>query len=815
MNFRSLTKTFIYNFNLNIGALIFALFLLRPLLPQYIKHILFLSFFILVAGVFFLLFRRKTTKRFNSFNYFMPLIVVVIFYIVPISVSSNYNAVLFKEFINVLSVVLFFILLLFIIRQKHDVSLFIKKIILVFIVLGIFGAVIALLKFWFQINNFHFSFLYVSGFGYPIGTSLAVDENFFSLVIIILFIFILNKLFLAVNYSHIIILQLIEFILIVITIFTNSRRGIILCVTFLIILYLFYFYCYIKKARRCVYIRKLKLFLILVGSFFILSYLYWNNRNRYIDVLFVKTKLSKTDINNAISQSFSFLFGIKSDFYDSTNIDPYNPKSGWARANYIKEEIIDGVNSGIVPKGAIGAKISDGIDFFVNSNHSIYYSPLISKSILKNKRYLISIYCFVSKDYDGGNVYLSLEKGEKHIKYTYFDLVRKNSWQKLQYSFEGIDSTVITKLYMQNNGISGFKGMKGYVIFAFPEFKEITFDSGNPYSWNLREFKLDTLHYPQLRSESPEEVLGAYIDSTCYAPSWGGNSYYYFTLVDSLKKSNYVDSVSIYTFCSVDFDGDDVFILLEKNGKWIKRHRYDLHNKGIWQKLSLNVLSTNYPYNVSCYIIKNNAKDFSKLKGHVILTSPELLFKGQYLNKINFGDSLNSKYNVNSFFSFFPSFMMIDTSKSKFIRVMQDGFLGERIDRWRYAIYLYQNEFSIVQKMLGDRYLHTKKFSLQFNDNDGYEYPHNPFLSVLLYSGFFGLLSYLWFLYYVFYYYWKYRKEYWVFGLSFLASFFFAFFSANSPFDPAIVGVFSILPYFIHYYHVKDKAENILIITSK
>jgi O-antigen ligase len=86
------------------------------------------------------------------------------------------------------------------------------------------------------------------------------------------------------------------------------------------------------------------------------------------------------------------------------------------------------------------------------------------------------------------------------------------------------------------------------------------------------------------------------------------------------------------------------------------------------------------------------------------------------------------------------------------------------------------------------------------------DYPHNPFLSILLYSGLVGLLLFIFLLYKVFFYYSKYFKEYYLFFIFFLITFFFSFFSGGSPFDPPVMGFFMILPFFINYINeVKEQ----------
>jgi O-antigen ligase len=84
------------------------------------------------------------------------------------------------------------------------------------------------------------------------------------------------------------------------------------------------------------------------------------------------------------------------------------------------------------------------------------------------------------------------------------------------------------------------------------------------------------------------------------------------------------------------------------------------------------------------------------------------------------------------------------------------------------------------------------------------DYPHNPFLSVLLYSGIIGLMFYLALFYKTVKYYFQCFKDYGVLFLCFCITFFITFFSGATPFDPPVMGFFVILPFFIHSISQKN-----------
>ena len=137
--------------------------------------------------------------------------------------------------------------------------------------------------------------------------------------------------------------------------------------------------------------------------------------------------------------------------------------------------------------------------------------------------------------------------------------------------------------------------------------------------------------------------------------------------------------------------------------------------------------------------------------------------------------------------------------------------LSSRTSRWLYAAELWRTEYKWYNKLFGYGFNYYKWFGHVFNkDSVTGDYPHNPLITILLYSGIFGLMFYLWLLYKVLYLYIFYRKEYGIFFVCFLITFFFSFFSGGSPFDPPIMGFFILLPFYIHLVHKnRDQIKSI------
>lgn len=175
----------------------------------------------------------------------------------------------------------------------------------------------------------------------------------------------------------------------------------------------------------------------------------------------------------------------------------------------------------------------------------------------------------------------------------------------------------------------------------------------------------------------------------------------------------------------------------------------------------------------------------------------------EYINNKHVNDSLKTLQLSDSLTNTNDSVLVPDFNEY----YASDPFAGIRVDLIRYSLHLYKYNYNTVQKLFGNKFDYLQQIVSTFSPNTAdtdYVYPHNPFCSVLLYSGLIGLLIYLWFIVFAIYYYWKYRRKYWAYGLCFGACFVFTFFSCSTPFEPSICGIFAILPYFIHYYNSRS-----------
>jgi hypothetical protein len=350
----------------------------------------------------------------------------------------------------------------------------------------------------------------------------------------------------------------------------------------------------------------------------------------------------------------------------------------------------------------------------------------------------------------------------------------------------------------------------------------------------------------------PSTAKGYFMDRTTNPDTINGTVYSVSPIASLIVNESKVLKASVYCYVSKECDLSMVEICsLGAMGN--PGALYDLQNKGKWQKLSFKVNCTKGNASILLFFSKSGSLDFSLLKGYVVFAFPQVeismkndsllsyqkntnsfkpfckenesLNKNMDIYKANYcGGSTNSYYEGSIFnlkgimplLLFYQDrdkdpirkltshFISEDSTYHGYksmitVDTMSNNFIAGRTVRWQFAWQIYSKEFNWKQKVFGGGFNYLNWFGRYFLGNKKIsDYPHNPFLSVLLYSGILGLIIYLIFMYNVFYYYYKYYKEYKLVSIFFLIAFFFSFFSAGSPFDPPVMGFFVILPFFIH-----------------
>ena len=749
---------------------------------------------------------------FNFFKNFWQFLIVGLFICSGIILTFKILILPFKEFVN------FFIFLIFLIQLyflSDDFQNITNRILNYFIFLSIGIAVIGLFNFFYYFNIHSTQ-----------GTSIVSDNNFYALFSAIGIIAISYNC-ISVKKNKYTLDNIFLSILFLNMFFSFSRRGVFIIILFVLILTALLVSSLIRKSYY-IYFKKFRFFWVftLFFSIIFVSYVFIppELRKRASDVTGIRYFELKT-FSNTLFYQYSTIFTNKLTYSDIReqyfylSFDPNDPAT-WGTRKHKVIFPLTGDNVEIVPSEAMGYMLDSTSNASTWKNNAYSYSMIGNDSVKAGDIINASVFCYVSPDYNGTWVRLSTEETTMGNSISLYDLSRKGTWQKLSVTCKCKKGIAPAYLFFSKYGVTDFSSLKGHVIFAFPQYRKVTFDPNDPATWGTRKHKAI---FPLTGANVeiiPSNARGYMLDSTSNASTWN-NSAFSYTLIgnDSVSNGDLVNA-SVYCYVSEYYNG--TWVRLSAEGSIIggKAVYYDLAKKGTWQKLTLIAECKKGTAPAYLYLSKYGVTDFSSLKGHVIFAYPQY----QIIDHANFSSldkdlKINSLSFVNVNFNWLKKILINDSyinndtiNLDQILATYENKELsGSRLERWYFAWYLFKNEYRWYEKIFGGGFKYLEKFGEKFfPDEERLDYPHNPIISSFLYSGIIGGLFYIYFLILTFWYYWKYRKHHMVFFIMYLVTFFFAFFSGNSHFSIPIFAFLSFIPFMTRYV-VKEKGDKNLV----
>jgi hypothetical protein len=417
----------------------------------------------------------------DSYKFFLP---VIIFFLLFLAWSFpeliHLNTFLIGEISSLVETVAFIILILYFLSYyKHlDSNWFIMNLRKVFIIIPSLFAFIGLLSFIFNFFSVEIrTFELITG-GYS-STTLVSDYNFYSLTLAYALTLILYI------YSRDLVkrIQLYNFFFIILSFavfFSGSRRGIIFLTIFLLIWIYQFFH---RKSIVNIKIKRTQLIIGLsVFVFFILFYFgYVNTSGVKKRELVVSTGIDyeffKEDLGSILHRYSSILDGDEkmSDFTRRAWKAEFDPKKPYTWKTHLDKrvDLIKGNRAEIVPDGSIGLKIDSSSKASTWDGNAYSFTRFFDDTLGKGDIIKASVYCYVSKKFDGSWAIISGDGSIKGKRKTYYNLGNKGQWQKLSLNIYSKGGRVRLHLYLKYPNDKSFKKMNGYVIFAHPDYEVI------------------------------------------------------------------------------------------------------------------------------------------------------------------------------------------------------------------------------------------------------------------------------------------------------------------------------------------------------
>lgn len=712
-----------------IIVLVILFYLLRPTFPL-LKYpfVLISSIFLIYTIVKFKL--EVLRSFFLDLKKFSFQVVLALILIVSLLSSNKIYLSIFKDSINAIILLFIFFIMSLYIKKKSDLSFFLKSMVNLFV---IFALLISIFRLGNLFNVFSYDEILTAGDIEldPSNGPYMVDYNFAVLPVLcgMISLFYLfgesNTLLKKVSYN--ILLIIFSFSIF----FSGSKRASF--VLFIIILFIILFNIYWRYKDNSKYKRfranaltfLISISIIALLTWITISYTSFAFKNKLLELTGSKNLVSaRTKITSVILR-YPWFFNKNKSYTEVYNslwtpvFDPKNPDSGWGTRKHKTVSQLTGNNVEIVPSGSKGYLMDNTCNPSYYSKIDICESYTLIFSLKTNSgdRIRASVFCFVSSEFNGNEVGLSIGSDLISKKMavgnctSIYDINNKGIWKKLEIEFNCSGGEIPIYLSFRQSMVKNFSSLKGYVIFAYPQ----------------------------------HELLKKAVSDSIVKDSD--------TKLISVFKTNECKNSPILTVTSntIDFN--------------IYNHILDEYNYASIADLPFSAL-----------------KVLSSLE---VDQDPIRRWVSKFISEDTVYYPPKHDLVVNSLFG---------------------NLIDDRVSRWQFALQIYSKEYNLSQKMFGGGFNFLNWYGFYFFNNKLIsDYPHNPFLSVLLYSGILGLILYSLYMIRVFYLYFKYFYEYKTPAMFFLLIFFFSLFSAGSPFDPPIMGFFSILPFYINQVYINEK----------
>lgn len=244
----------------------------------------------------------------------------------------------------------------------------------------------------------------------------------------------------------------------------------------LIIVFLFYYVIYYNRKNKdytilvmlsfaCVMMVEVVSFTangVLAFSAFVLFFSFQSSENnikiKKIKGL-IKIYLPILLLSNFVTIPFLYMY--KKDF----NSD--NPAT-YSSSNYTPVRVLPGKVPSVLD-ACIGYKLSAGAEsiYWKKYNTAAFYSSIFPSSTDS----IFSVWCYVSKDFDGSDVRIGAGCNNDDY-YSYYNMKIREKWQLLSFKFlpSKNNTEIPFSMFFCKKGVKNFKSLKGYVIFAKPHF---------------------------------------------------------------------------------------------------------------------------------------------------------------------------------------------------------------------------------------------------------------------------------------------------------------------------------------------------------
>jgi len=153
--------------------------------------------------------------------------------------------------------------------------------------------------------------------------------------------------------------------------------------------------------------------------------------------------------------------------YSPLNAETYATKNGIV----VQYSELPVANKHILPVISSACKYTSNCESATWDNNSYLYACIGNGTIHEGFALTASVFCYVSKDFNGEWVKVQAEGTTLSNGLSYYNLEKKGEWQKISISPITSEGRVPVYLYFSKNNSTDFSKLEGFVIFAYPQYQ--------------------------------------------------------------------------------------------------------------------------------------------------------------------------------------------------------------------------------------------------------------------------------------------------------------------------------------------------------
>ena len=442
----------------------------------------FLIIYILITIYILVMYRDRIFSGLKDLKNILPVVLVLFLYLTLACFFSNkIYLMIVKDIVNIIILLSIILVLKLFIHESKDCILFYQS----FLNLAVLFAFLISVQ---RIYSYFYLSSYSQAFNdlYVNKDRAVVDSNFVLIPVFFGLIGILYTFSQKISRLKILIYNILLIIFSISFLISGSKRGVFLFLLLFIMILAIQLWSLFSNNLRVKQLSKISKYYLLSFSILVilLIFLILNT-----SVYFKNSVLESIGVNNIpytknlITETFFRYFHFLDKDLNEEILyskiwkpvfDPKDPEVWSGTGNYKIVKSLSGKNVEIVPAGSKGYLFDKSCLGFASPSHSYYFLSLKRESVKKGDSLLASVYCYVTDNFDGDAVAIRAEGSLTGNPDKFYDLKNKGCWQKLILPISCSQGDIIIYLYMNKGGVEDFSNLKGYVIFAFPEFNIVS-----------------------------------------------------------------------------------------------------------------------------------------------------------------------------------------------------------------------------------------------------------------------------------------------------------------------------------------------------